>query len=77
MKDAVLKEGVSLTDALMAVTQNPAMLLKLPRKGRVAEGMDGDLVLAEKETLVIDTVIAKGVVMVREGKVLVRGTFET
>jgi len=33
--------------------------------------------LAEKETLVIDTVIAKGVVMVREGKVLVRGTFET
>ena len=77
MKDAVLKEGVSLTDALMAVTQNPAMLLKLPRKGRVAEGMDGDLVLAEKETLVIDTVIAKGVVMVREGKVLVRGTCET
>lgn len=76
MRDAVLTDGVELSRALRAVTSNPAMLLKLPHKGRIEEGADGDLVLAEQDTLVIDTVIAKGVVMVSGGQALVKGTFE-
>lgn len=76
MKDAVLTEGVSLTDALKAVTRNPAALLKLPKKGRIQEGADADLVLAHKETLDMDAVMAKGAVMVRGGEVVVKGTFE-
>ena len=32
--------------------------------------------LADEKSLVVDTVIAKGVVMVSEGKPMVRGTFE-
>ena len=76
MRDAVLTDGVSLTDALKAVTQNPASLLKLPKKGRVEEGADADLVLADKRTLDIHMVMAKGAVMVKEGQIAARGTFE-
>lgn len=77
MRDAVLEEGLSLTDALRAVTRNPATLLKLPKKGKIAEGADADLVLADRDTLAIDTVLAKGRVVMREGQVLAKGTFES
>ncbi|MDO5423281.1 MAG: beta-aspartyl-peptidase [Eubacteriales bacterium] len=76
MKDAVLQDGVSLENALRAVTANPAALLKLPQKGRIAEDADADLVLADAETLQIHTVFAKGRMMVSEGRILVKGTFE-
>lgn len=76
MRDAVLTEGVLLTDALKAVTSNPAKLLKLERKGRIARGSDADLVLAEEGTLRIHTVMAKGQVMVFGGRAVVKGTFE-
>lgn len=76
MKDAVLKDGISLSDALKPVTSTPAALLKLPLKGRIAEGMDADLVLADCGTLELDTVMAKGRLMIAEKKILVKGTFE-
>lgn len=76
MKDAVLADGVALTDALRPVTSNPAFLLKLENKGRIAENADADLVLADQETLEIDTVMAKGRLMVSEKEILVKGTFE-
>ncbi|MDO5551439.1 MAG: beta-aspartyl-peptidase, partial [Lachnospiraceae bacterium] len=76
MRDAVLTEGVLLTDALKAVTSNPAKLLKLERKGRIAQRSDADLVLAEEGTLKIHTVMAKGQVMVFGGRAVVKGTFE-
>lgn len=76
MRDAVLTDRVPLTDALRAVTSNPATLLKLAKKGRIFEGADGDLVLAGEDDLVIDTVIAKGKIMIQGGQVLVKGTFE-
>lgn len=76
MKDAVLKDGVSIEDALKPVTSNPAALLKLERKGKIAEGADADIVLASADTLEIDTVMAKGRLMVSGKHVLVKGTFE-
>lgn len=76
MRDAVLTDGVPLADALKPVTSNPAALLKLPQKGRITENADADLVLADEKTLEIDTVLAKGRLMISEGKVLVKGTFE-
>ena len=76
MKDAVLQDGVSLGDALKPVTLNPAKLLKLDYKGKIFENADADLVLAEEETLEMVSVMAKGVFMIHEKKVLVKGTFE-
>lgn len=76
VKDAVLKDGVALSDALKTVTSNPAFLLKLPKKGRIVELSDADLVLSDSDTLEIDTVIAGGSVMISEKKVQIKGTFE-
>lgn len=76
MKDAVLNDGVALTTALKTVTSNPAFLLKLNQKGKIAEHADADLVLSDSDTLEIDTVIAKGTVLISGKKVLKKGTFE-
>lgn len=76
-RDAVKVDGVPLEKALLPVTQNPAAILKLKGKGRIAPGMDADLILADINTLAVDTVLAKGRVMVEGGTPIVRGTFES
>lgn len=76
VRDAVLVDGVPLTDALKVVTANPAKLLKLEKKGRLIQHGDADLVLVEEGSLEISTVIAKGRVMVSHGNAVVKGTFE-
>ncbi|MFC0189223.1 beta-aspartyl-peptidase [Fictibacillus aquaticus] len=76
VKEAILQEGVSIEQGLSVITKNPAAILKLSKKGMVAEGKDADLVLLKKDSLDIDTVIALGQVMVREGSAVVKGTFE-
>lgn len=76
VKDAVKEDGVPLEKALKVITSNPAELLKLKNKGRILKGYDADLVLLDKDTLEIDTVIAKGRLMLEGRRVLVYGTFE-
>lgn len=76
VRDAILKEGVEITRALKPVTTNPADLLKLSSKGRIAVGKDADLILVEKNSLSIHTVLAKGQIMVQEGTACKKGTFE-
>ena len=75
-RDAILQEQVDITQALRAITTNPARLLKLPAKGRIAPGCDADLVLVDKDTLRIRTVMAMGRVMVQNGTAAQKGTFE-
>jgi beta-aspartyl-dipeptidase (metallo-type) len=58
--DAVHREGLPLERALPSVTSNPARVLKLRNKGRLAPGMDADLVLLDRE-LRIRHVISDGV----------------
>ena len=76
LRDAVLQDGVALEDALMPVTANPARLLKLSAKGKIEEQADADLILADAKTLKLETVMAKGVLMIRQKEILVKGTFE-
>lgn len=76
MRDAVLTDGVPLKEALKPVTSTPAFLLKLEHKGIIAENADADLVLADSDTMEIDTVIAKGRLMISGKEILVKGTFE-
>ena len=73
--DCVREDGLPLETALKVATTNPADILKLPRKGRVAEGMDADLVLLDKE-MKISHVMAGGEWFVCGGKLLKKGTFE-
>lgn len=76
-RDAVKTDGIRLEQALMTVTKNPAVNLKLSTKGQIASGMDADLILADTETLQIDTVLAMGQMMVEAGRPVVSGTFES
>ncbi|MDX9958957.1 MAG: beta-aspartyl-peptidase [Spirochaetia bacterium] len=75
LREAVGVRGLALEEALGPITSNPAEALKLVRKGRVEEGLDADLVIFG-EGLVPDCVIARGRVMVRDGRPVVLGTFE-
>jgi beta-aspartyl-dipeptidase (metallo-type) len=76
VRDAVLVEGVPLEVALSVATRNPARALGLPRKGVLAEGFDADVVLLRREDLSVHTVVARGRLLMREGRLLAKGTFE-
>ncbi|WP_109341055.1 beta-aspartyl-peptidase [Saliniradius amylolyticus] len=74
--EAVLKYKVSICDAISTVTRSPADILRLSHKGRIQVGADADLILAEADSLKIDSVWAKGRRMVEQGQCVVKGTFE-
>ena len=75
VRECVELEDIPLEIAIKAITSNPARVLCLKRKGRIAEGYDADLCLLT-EDLKIDMVIARGQTMVREGIPVVKGPFE-
>ncbi len=71
----VQKEQVPLEQALRLITSNVAKGLEIyPKKGCLAENSDGDIVLLDAE-LNIDTVFAKGRLMVKEKNVLAYSYF--
>lgn len=76
VRDAVFNEKIPLEQAIQVITSNPAQVLKLSQKGNIQKGKDADLVILDKESLTIQTVIAKGQLMVAQGSPLVKGTFE-
>lgn len=74
VKDAIL-DGVPLEKAIKAITTNPARILKLRGKGLIIEGFDADVVMLD-ENYDIDTVIARGKIMMLDKEIVVYGTFE-
>ncbi|MGM0835046.1 MAG: beta-aspartyl-peptidase [Bacillota bacterium] len=76
VKEAILQEGIPLEVAIRVITENPARILKLAQKGTVSTGKDADLVMLDPQTLTIQTVFAKGKMMVQQEKAIVKGTFE-
>lgn len=73
-KDCIGK-GIDIEKALIPLTESPAKLLKLSSKGQIKENYDADILLMDKKYN-INTVIAKGKVMVKDYKAIVKGTFE-
>jgi beta-aspartyl-dipeptidase (metallo-type) len=71
----LLAEGHALEQALPPFTANPAAFLRLPRKGRIAAGVDADLVVLDGKGG-IDDVMARGRWHVRGKQLLVSGPFE-
>lgn len=72
----VTKLDFSVEEALPYFTKNVAEALGLKgKKGVVAEGADADILLLEKN-LALDTVIAKGSLLMQAGKLLKKGTYE-
>jgi len=72
----LVKTGLSLEESLKIVTANPAKRVGLfESKGGLAPGKDADLLILGPD-LEIDSVIAKGRLMVHEQEIIVKGTFE-
>jgi beta-aspartyl-dipeptidase (metallo-type) len=71
----LLVRGLPLEEVLPVFTSNPATLLRLPRKGRIAVGADADLVVLDANHRIRD-VFARGRLLVRDGEPVVTGTFE-
>ncbi len=73
---ALLKRGQDLERILPAFTTNAAQLLRFTNKGRVAIGMDADLVLLDDDHG-IDAVMISGVWHRQDGEQKIIGKFET
>ena len=75
-KAMVLEENMKIEDALTFVTSNVAKALELyPKKGTIKENSDADAILLD-ENLEINTVIAKGKIMVENKETMIFGTYE-
>ena len=74
VRDLVFVEHLSLTDALQPVTSSVAKLLHI-QKGVIQTGFEADLMVLDSD-LSIQTVFAKGIQVVKEGKACKKGTFE-
>jgi beta-aspartyl-dipeptidase (metallo-type) len=68
----VHEERLPLEEVLPLFTSNPASALKLGRKGRLAPGMDADVVVLDERTLDILHVFARGRALVRDGRRVAR-----
>ncbi len=76
IRNLVVDFKVPMEEAIQLITSNVAKALELyPRKGCLHPESDADLVLLD-EDLQIDTVMAKGRLMMQNKKLLVKGTFE-
>ncbi len=75
MVDTVRNEGFPLEKALKVITSNVADILKLNQKGRVEIGKDADLVLLNEDFEIIH-LMAMGEIMVRDKKMLRKGSYE-
>lgn len=76
VRGAVLSGGVALEEAARTVTSNPAEALRLGRKGRLAEGLDADILLVDPDGLRVSGLVARGRVAMAGGQVLMKGNFE-
>jgi len=76
IKRFITEKSIKVEDILPIVTSNVAKALEVyPKKGVIKEDSDADLLLLDEE-FNIDSVIAKGKVMMLDKKVLVKGTYE-
>ena len=76
VKELILQHEIKIEEALLPITKNPANILKLKNKGEISQGKDADLVFVDETSYEITDVIAMGSLMMREGEILNRGTFE-
>jgi beta-aspartyl-dipeptidase (metallo-type) len=78
MRDCIIEKKIDMTSVLKTATVNVAKFLKIyPEKGTIKVGSDADILVLDKETLNIDTVIIGGEVFMKDGKIIRKGEFES
>jgi beta-aspartyl-dipeptidase (metallo-type) len=73
--DLIQKGGLPIEKAIKLVTTNPAVNLGLANKGRIKVGCDADF-CCFTNNMELNDVIAKGVLMMEDKTVLVKGNYE-
>ncbi|MDW3227899.1 MAG: amidohydrolase family protein, partial [Acidobacteriota bacterium] len=73
-RSLVGRKILTLEQAARLFSANPASIYRLEEKGAVAPGRDADLLVFDKELQLTD-VIARGRVLMKDGKLLVKGAF--
>lgn len=71
----MLRHGFALEEVLPLVTTKTAAVLKLAAKGRLERGCDGDVAVLEKDSLTPRHVVARGGIMMRDGRAAVRASW--
>ena len=67
--------GVALEDSLKLITSNPAKNLGLKSKGQIKNNFDADICFFDSD-LKLSSVIANGKFMMKDGDLVVKGSFE-
>jgi beta-aspartyl-dipeptidase (metallo-type) len=75
VRDLVVEERLPIDVAIRPVTETVARTYGLNAKGRIAAGRDADVLIVEPD-LTLRSVYARGQLMVQDGDILVRGTYE-
>ncbi|HUS17245.1 MAG TPA: beta-aspartyl-peptidase [Chloroflexia bacterium] len=68
-QSCVHEAGILLAEILPFFTQNTATVLQLPRKGRIAVGGDGDLLVMDKRTLDLVHLFVRGRRLIKSGQI--------
>lgn len=77
LRDSIVNRNMDITTILKTSTSNVAKFLKIyPQKGVIQTGSDADILLLDKATFNIDTVIIGGKIFMKNGKVIKKGKFE-
>ncbi len=73
----ILDRNLDITSVLRTVTENVAKRIKLfPRKGILAEGSDGDIVVINKQDFRINSLLIGGEKFVDNGLIVRKGLYE-
>ena len=76
-KDMVQNLSIPMEEALTFMTSNVAKALEVyPKKGCIKEGADADLLILDS-SLNLEGMIARGKVMMKDGMILEKGTFNS
>ncbi|OEH86401.1 beta-aspartyl-peptidase [Desulfuribacillus stibiiarsenatis] len=77
LRDCIQYKNIDIETVIKTATINVAKFLKLyPQKGTIKPESDADILMLDKKTLAIDTVIAGGKVFMKDGQITKKGTFE-
>lgn len=71
----ITEGGLAPETAFKLITSNPAKNMKLHGKGKIAVGYDADITIFD-DTWKLQSVIARGKQMMRDGQIIKKGNFE-
>lgn len=76
VKKAINNYNIPIEEAIKVITSNVSDLYRLKGRGRIVKGNFADFVIVDGENLDIETVYSKGKELVRDKKIIIKGTFE-